>query len=120
VKNEKQNVVVGEKKVGEEKTINIGEVKEADDTLYIDDIPFNTTPKGKKLLDELLTKHNVLSHINKGKEKYLCTVEVREQCIPHYEINLPYQILNTMRLEEGDTIRFIEENGRIYLEKVQK
>jgi len=48
---------------------------------------------------------------------YLCTVEVREQCVPHYEIDLPYNVIKALGLMEDDTIRFIEENSRVYIEK---
>lgn len=53
-------------------------------------------------------------------DKILGTGKVREQCIPNYEVDLPNAVLNTLGLGEDDTIKFIEENNRIYIEKTEK
>ena len=43
--------------------------------------------------------------------------QVSASGIPRYEIFLPYRVAIKLNVDEDDTINFIEENGKIYLEK---
>ena len=47
------------------------------------------------------------------------SARVYESIVPRYEIFLPDQVVTMLGLSEDDTINFIEENGKIYLEKSQ-
>lgn len=98
------------------------------ETLTVDDLEFKSTKEGIKFLGTLLVEHNELNHIRKKEErqaeedtdKILGTGNVREQCIPNYEVDMPNSVMNTLGLAEEDTIKFIEENDRIYIEKTEK
>ena len=44
-----------------------------------------------------------------------CNVYSRE--LPTWEMDVPGGVINHLEIHRGDRINFIEENGRIYLEK---
>ena len=43
--------------------------------------------------------------------------EVRSFDLPVYEIDLPKKVLHELSVFEGDKIKFVAENGRVYIEK---
>ena len=51
------------------------------------------------------------------KAGFIASAQVTESGIPRYEIFLPYRVAIKLNVDEDDTINFVEENGRIYLEK---
>ncbi len=107
-----------------------GDVKEADEniTIYIDDMPFNTTPEGKKQLDEFIKEHNKLNHMMVKKEKAMLSTpcDVFESPLRYYEMQVPEIVLAEIGIscsglgEIKDKLQFIKENGRIYVEKAKE
>lgn len=56
---------------------------------------------------------------NKAEEhiKVLASIRVKEAVEPHYEIDIPDEVINLLGISNEDTIDFIEENDRIYIKK---
>jgi len=49
-------------------------------------------------------------------------IEIREICSDiNFEIDIPDSVLGTLNVNsEKDMVRFVEENGRVYIEKAQR
>jgi len=49
-------------------------------------------------------------------------IEIREICTDlNFEIDIPDSVLGTLNVNpEKDMVRFVEENGRVYIEKAQE
>jgi len=100
-------------KAGEEATFNF----EGED--------FTTTKEGKKAFYELLVEYGKRKPAKQQEqiEEIQRTIleediEIREIGIPIYEIDMPGSVLAALDVNpEIDSVRFVEENGRVYLEK---
>jgi hypothetical protein len=59
-----------------------------------------------------------ISEIKENEARKVFAVEVREAYTPHYEVDLPTNVIERLGLMENDTLQFVEENGKIFIEKV--
>jgi len=99
------------------------EKKEAEEeaTFNFEGEDFTTTKEGKKAFHELLVEYGKRKQVKIQRAILEDDVEIRECSIPIYEIDIPSSVLGTLSVNpERGRVRFVEENGRVYIEKAQE
>lgn len=101
------------KSVDEFVTYHLGaEVHMQRSDLSIDEINFEEEQKNKD------TKNKAVKEAGeKTKNQLGHDVDIREIPMTILEIDLPEDVLMTLNVSIGDKLRFVEENGRVYIEK---